>query len=95
MGSQEVASSGGLYQRGDVRADSMTPHYETETGSGGYTAEQLAPEPASSAEEVVYTIEGPLGGEYSRVTLQRDHPLGYVLVLRRTNVVPKTPAYPC
>jgi hypothetical protein len=91
MGAQGVFSNGGLYQRGDVRADSITPHYEIESGTGGHTAEQLAPERATDAEEVVYIIEGPLGGEYSRVTLQRDHPLGYVLVLRRTNVVPKAP----
>jgi hypothetical protein len=94
MGAQEVFSSGGLYQRGDLRVDSITPHYETETGTGGYTAEQLASELGSDAEQVAYVIEGPLAGEYSRVALQRDKALGYTLVLRRTNVVPRAPAFP-
>jgi len=94
MGGQEVLSSGGLYQRSDLRADSITPYYDVDGETGGYAAGEFAPEVTSDAEEVVYVIEGPLAGEYTRVALQRDKALGYALVLRRTNVVPKPTTYP-
>ena len=87
MGAQEVFSSGGLYQRGDIRADSITPRYDVDGETGGYEADELAPEVASNAEQVACVIEGPLAGEYTRVTLRRDKALGYTLVLRRTNGV--------
>lgn len=81
---QEIASSGGLYATGDLLVGPFTPAYS----GGGYTMEQLAPEPAAQGVEVIYALTGPEAGEYVRVDRNGERPMRYELVLRRRFTTP-------
>lgn len=81
--SQDVASSGGRYQDGDLRADRLSPKHPT----GGYDPEDLRPS-VGTHEEIIYTVTGPNAGEYELVDLETTKNFEYVLVLRRRRTTP-------
>lgn len=84
VSTREIASSGGLFEMGDVRVGPITP---TDVSGGGYTAAQLAPE-GQTGTEVVYVITGDLAGEYARVELNKSKPFSWYLILRRRRTTP-------
>ncbi len=81
---QEIASSGGLFEMGDVLVGPITP---TDVSGGGFTAAQLAPD-GQTGTEIVYVITGDLAGEYSRVELNKSKPFSWFLTLRRRRTTP-------
>ncbi len=89
VSTHEVASSGGVYEQGDLVVGPITPAYPGPP-AGGYTVEQIAPEiaPDQAGIEVVYLITGPDAGEYRRITANTDRALHFTLMLRRTNRTP-------
>lgn len=83
LSTNDVASSGGRYEDGDLRADKITPKF---TG-GGYEPEDLRPV-VDKNQEVVYVIEGPNGGDYHLVGTETARNFGYALVLRKQRNTP-------
>jgi len=81
---QEIASSGGRYEAGDVRIGPITPEYP----GGGYSPERLAPAITTNGVEVLYVLSGAIAGEYKRVALHTDRVHSYFLVVRRTRSTP-------
>lgn len=84
VSTREIASSGGLFEMGDIKVGPITP---TDVSGGGYTAAQLAPE-GQTGTEVIYVISGDLAGEYARVELNKSKPFSWYLTLRRRRTTP-------
>lgn len=85
MTEQEVSQDAGRYEMGDVLVDHVTPS----NGAGvGFTPLQLNPDVTADNVEVIYTITGPLNGDYSLVDGQFHRPFSYRLVLRRRSTRP-------
>lgn len=82
----EISSSGGLYEIGDLKVGPITPRGDTL----GWTEAQLAPQVTTDGIDIIYVLSGNSGhsGEYSRVELQREKPFSYFLVLRRRSTQP-------
>ncbi len=87
VSTRELASSGGVYEQGDLLVGPFTPAYDGPP-PGGYTPAQLDPplSPADRGVEVIYVVIGPDAGQYRRITATRDRAMRYMLVLRRVNV---------
>lgn len=83
MGEDDVASSGGKYQDGDLRVDRLSPKHAT----GGYEVTDLRPIVAEN-EQIVYLVTGPNEGEFKLVDIETTHNFEYVLTLRRTRGTP-------
>lgn len=83
MSEEDVASSGGKYQQGDLRVDRLSPKH----ASGGYDPEDLRPTVARHV-ELVYLVTGPNEGEFELVDLETTHNFEYVLTLRRRRTTP-------
>lgn len=86
VSSREVASSGGLYQDGDLRVTKITPQY-TGAGGGGYTPLQLRPVGAENV-EILYVVTGPSAGEHELVDSDFSRNWGYELTIRRLRTTP-------
>jgi len=84
VSTREIASSGGLFEMGDIKVGPITP---TDVSGGGYTEAQLAPE-GQTGTEVVYVVTGDLAGEYARVELNKSKPFSWYLTLRRRRTTP-------
>jgi hypothetical protein len=82
--SKEVASSGGVFEMGDLRVGPITP---TDVSGGGYTEAQLAPD-GSTGTEIIYVVTGALAGEYARLELDKSKPFSWYLTLRRQRTTP-------
>lgn len=82
--SREIASSGGMYEDGDLRVDKLTPKF----AAGGYLPEEIAPIAPDKGTEILYLVTGPLAGEYRRINSNLDRALGYSLTLRRMRTTP-------
>ncbi len=80
VSSQEVYSSAGFYEVGDVIVDHITP---SDGGSVGYTPEQLRPVVTSNDTEILYLLTGSHSGEYRVIDIRTYRPFTYQLVLRR------------
>lgn len=83
LSQEDVASSGGRYQDGDLRVDRLSPKHST----GGYDPEDLRPVVPQNA-QIVYLVTGPNEGEYDLVDLETTKNFEYVLVLRRRLTTP-------
>ncbi len=77
---QEIFSSSGLYETGDIIVDHITP---TDGASVGYSALQLRPVITSDNVEVLYVIEGTHAGIYRAIDIRTYRPFTSQLILRR------------
>lgn len=84
LSSKEVASSGGLFEMGDIKVGPITP---TDVSGGGHTEAQLAPD-GSTGTEIIYVVTGDLAGEYARVDLSKAKPFSWYLTLRKRRTTP-------
>lgn len=90
VSSQEIASTGGRYEAGDLIVEHITP---SDGMGNGFTPLQLKPRPATNATEVIYLITSSLDtdgidGEYSLRELRSWRPFTFDLVLKRTERTP-------
>jgi hypothetical protein len=91
---REIAGSGGLYEQGDVLIGPITPQFVDADGTvRGFTEAQLAPVITDSSTEVIYRLSsqvraGGIVGDYSRLQLQRDRRLRFMLVVGRDRTTP-------
>ena len=81
---QEVNSSAGSYEAGDILVDHITPS----DGTVGYTPAQLKPVITTNNVEIIYVLTGAHAGEYSLVDCRTYRPFTYQLVLRRRASTP-------
>lgn len=82
---QEVFSSAGSYEVGDILVDHVTPS----DGNGtGYTPEQLRPTITENNVEVIYLLTGTHAGEYRCMDLRTYRAFTTQLVLRRRGTTP-------
>lgn len=82
---QEINTSAGQYETGDVLVDHVTPS----NGKGvGYTNEQLQPTVTTNNVEVIYILAGDHPGEYSIVEFRTLRPFTIQMVLRRRTTTP-------
>lgn len=77
---QEIFSSGGAYETGDILVDHITP---SDGGSVGYTKEQLHPQPTSDNVEIIHILTGTHAGEYRCLDVRTYRPFTFQLILRR------------
>ena len=87
VSTEEIVSSGGKYEQGDIKIGPITPNYVTSTGTGGFTPLQLNPNGADGT-EIIYVIAGTHGGNYQLVEEQSWKRFSYFLVLRRRYETP-------
>ena len=84
---REVASSGGLYQAGDLIVSDVTKPYTGGLG-GGYTEAQLRPASGFATttqnKRVIYRADGDLAGDYALISLNAADVISWTLQLRRT-----------
>ena len=86
---REVASSGGLYELGDVKVGPITPRFtRTDGTTGGFTEAELKPTSTANGTEIIYMLIGAHEGEYQLVELKSLRPFGYELVVRRRETTP-------
>lgn len=83
MSEEDVASSGGKYQSGDLRVDRLSCKH----ASGGYDPEDLRPIVGQHT-EIVYLVTGPNEGEFELIDLETTHNFEFVLTLRRRRTTP-------
>ncbi len=89
LATRDIASSGGLYEMGDVKVGPITPRFTRTDGTiGGFTEADLKPTPTANGIEVLYVLIGAHAGEYQLVELRSLRPFGYELVLRRRETTP-------
>ena len=89
VSTRQVASSGGLFELGDVIVEGITPEYVDRDGVlRGFSPLVLSPVVTTSGVEVVYRIIGPHEGDYQLVEIQSWRPYGYAIVLRRRSDSP-------
>jgi len=91
---REIASSGGLFEEGDIVLGRITPQYTSPVDGTihGFTEAQLAP-PVTAGQEVIYRLalqSGASGihGDYSRIQLRRDRTLHFEIVVGRQRTTP-------
>lgn len=85
ISAEEVSSSGGQYEIGDLSVNHITPS----NGAGvGYTPTQLKPHVTDDNVELIYLVTGEHGGEYVVKTLETYRPFSYRLVLSRSMTTP-------
>lgn len=87
----EIASSGGKLESGDVVIDKITPRFAGPP-AGGYTPDQLDPPVSEDSVEVTYLISGAFSGEYALKWSNVDRALGYSVVVTRTIRAPQQTA---
>lgn len=80
---EDIASSGGRFQSGDLRVDRLTPRHAT----GGHDPEDLRPS-VGTHQEIIYTLSGPNEGEYELVDLNTTKNFEYILILRLRRTTP-------
>jgi hypothetical protein len=81
----EISSSGGDYEVGDLLVNHITPS----DGAGtGYTPQQLKPHNMANNVEVLYLIAGDHSGEYCLKELRTSRAFSYAVVLRRRRTTP-------
>jgi hypothetical protein len=85
ISSQEISSSAGAYEIGDVLVDHITP---SDGGSVGYTLDQLKPEVLTNNVEIIYILTGEHPGEYTLIECRTFRPFTWQLVLRRRASTP-------
>ncbi len=83
--SQEVNSSAGQYEIGDIKVDHVTPRGNTAIG---YTMQDLAPVVTTNNVEIIYVITGEHPGEYALVDIRTYRPFTSQLILRRRATTP-------
>lgn len=83
MSTDEVASSGGKYQAGDLVVTRLSPKHAT----GGYDPEDLRPALAQH-QELLYVTTGPDAGEFELRDFDSSKNFEYVLVIRRRRTTP-------
>jgi hypothetical protein len=89
VSTREIASSGGLYEMGDIKVGPITPRFTRADGTtGGFTESELKPTPSANGIEIIYMLVGAHAGEYQLVELRSLRPFGYELVLRRQETTP-------
>lgn len=85
---REVASSGGLYESGDIKVEMITKPFTVGLVTGGYTDAQLRPasnfDPRDNSKRVFYIATGDINGFYSLIALHSDDVVAWSMVLRRT-----------
>lgn len=82
---QDVFSSSGEYEVGDILVDHITPS----DGAGtGYTPQQLRPDVTTDNVEIIYVISGQHAGEYRCIDLRAFRAFTTQLVLRRRGETP-------
>jgi hypothetical protein len=82
---QEISSSAGQYETGDVLVRHITPS----DGTGvGYTPAQLQPAVTTNNVELIYILVGEHAGEYTLIDLRTFRPFSYEMVLRRKSTTP-------
>ena len=84
VSTNEVASSGGRFEQGDLRVTAITPAYD----GGGYTVDQIVPTAPDDTVEILYIVTGPNAGEYALVDQDVSKPLRYTLTLRKRRSTP-------
>jgi hypothetical protein len=93
IGNREVAQSGGEYVMGDLRCGPIRPYFKGECCNGkpgGFTVEQLQPRAEDESTEIIYRVAQTHGlgtgweGDYSLVALERQDPLEFFLIIRRS-----------
>ncbi len=92
LSQREVASSGGVYQEGDVMVEDISPPY-TSHGGGGFSAEQLDPSTTlpkpNNDIEILYILDGDQKGVFSLVSLDSaTDPTTWSMLLRFTRLSP-------
>jgi len=89
LSTREIASSGGLYEMGDVKVGPITPRFTRADGTiGGFSESDLKPTPTANGVEIIYMLIGAHAGEYQLVELRSLRPFGYDAVLRRREATP-------
>ena len=82
---REVASSGGLYQSGDIKIEQITKPITT---GGGWTEAQIKPalefDAKTQDKRVLYLATGDIKGAFALVDLKSDDIASWSMVLRRT-----------
>lgn len=90
----EITGSGGSYEVGNITVGPITPRFVDSQGSArGFTEADLAPLVTDQAVETIYRVAGQvtgggINGDYTRVDLQRDRRLRYMLLLVRDRTTP-------
>jgi len=93
LGSDEIASSAGRFQTGDVKVSSLTPAYDGYFGLdhvvGGYTPDDLKPKTTDNNADIIYKLVGPDPGEFALIgtDFMTDN-CSYYLWLRETRLTP-------
>lgn len=82
---QEISSSAGQYETGDVLVRHITP---SNGASVGYPAAQLQPAITTNNVELIYLLVGEHAGEYTLIDLRTFKPFSYEMVLRRKTTTP-------
>lgn len=86
---EEIASSGGKYELGDIVIEHITPSHPSNPGVG-YSPQQLEPYSTSNGVEIIYVISGGKhDGEYAKRSLETYRNYSYTLVLRRRITQPQ------
>jgi hypothetical protein len=93
LSGREVHGSNGRYTSGDIVVEGITPTYDVDGVTGGYTVEQLDPVKTFTPQpelrrEVRYIVTGDLAGEYGFVNLETGRIASWRLVLRRKRTTP-------
>jgi hypothetical protein len=89
ISTREIASSGGLYEMGDIKVGPITPRFTRADGTtGGFSESDLKPVVTANGAEIIYMLIGAHAGEYQLVELRSLKPFGYDLVLRRRQTTP-------
>lgn len=78
---EEISSSGGIYEIGDIKVSRITPANVAHTT--GLTVAQLKPTITTNNKERIYVLAGPHAGEYSLVELNNFKNFSWWLILRR------------
>lgn len=82
VSTEEVLSSAGKYEQGDLRVGPITPSWTVGNKSGGYSPAQLNPTGAENV-EIIYVIAGTHAGNYQMVADETWKRFSFFVVLRR------------
>lgn len=93
LSDEDIVSSGGRYNQGDVRVGPLTPLYATSSGNGGVDLSTFMPSPVSGVpSEVFFKVTGPgypaEGGFFKMLSNDGSFTTNYTFVLRQRAETP-------
>ena len=85
LNAREIAGSGGLYRQGDILIGPITPAYDVNGQTGGYTDAQLRPLAANDHTEVIVLINQD---EFDLFEFRNDQATKRWITARRKETTP-------